>query len=125
MKKKRILTIAGISAFFVAVITVIIVLLNVGRTSGDSSETGIAVGDTTTGGNVHITTDAITSDRFQETMTTEDGRTSPSEIGDITSDDDNFDTVPDPITTTAGADKTTSRPDNNSLGLWQLFFHKK
>ena len=48
MKKKRILTIAGIAAFFVAVITVIIVLLNVGRTSGDSSETGIAVGDTTT-----------------------------------------------------------------------------
>ena len=41
MKKKRILTIAGIAAFFVAVITVIIVLLNVGRTSGDSSETGI------------------------------------------------------------------------------------
>ena len=56
MKKKRILTIAGITAFFVAVITVIIVLLNVGRTSGDSSETGIAVGDTTTGGYIHITT---------------------------------------------------------------------
>ena len=114
MKKKRILTIAGIAAFFVAVITVIIVLLNVGRTSDDSSETGIAVGDTTTGGYVHITTDATTSDRFKETMTTENGRTSPSEIGDITSDDDNFDTVPKPITTTAGADKTTSRPDNNT-----------
>ena len=31
MKKKRILTIAGIAAFFVAVIIVIIVLLNVGE----------------------------------------------------------------------------------------------
>lgn len=114
MKKKRILTIAGIAAFLAAVITVIIVLLNVGRKSSDSSKTDIAVGDTTTGGYVHATTDVTTSDRFNETMTTENGSTSPAEVRDITSDDDDFETVPEPVTTTAGGDKITSHPDNNT-----------
>lgn len=114
MKKKRILTIAGIAAFLAAAITVIIVLLNVGRKSSDSSKTDIAVGDTTTGEYVHATTYVTTSDRFNETMTTENGSASPADVRDITSDDDDFETVPEPVTTTAGGDKITSHPDNNT-----------